>query len=121
MPYGLSFGRMHSEDAAKTLRGALQGELRLEYLRGRSSLDPIAQAAEVLLRGASGRRQLDGMQLSRLEEMPGERWAVEFRIGGQHEEVIVRRHISDTKIQVSCVGSKMEPIIDYELLEHKTA
>jgi hypothetical protein len=112
---------MHSEDAAGTLRSALRGELRLEYLRGRSSLDPIAQAAEGLLRGTNGQRQLDGMQLSRMEEMPGERWAVEFRVGEQHEEVIVQRHISDTKIQVSCVGSKMEPIIDYELLEHKTA
>lgn len=121
MPDGLSFGRMHSEDAAETLRACRRGELSLEHLRGRSSLEAVAQAAEILLREATGQGQLDGMRLAGVEELPGDQWAVQFQDGGSTQKALLQRHVSDTPIQASCVGDKLAPIVHYELLEHQTA
>jgi hypothetical protein len=121
MPYGLSLGRMHREDAAQALRAAQRGEVSLDHLRGRSSLNAVAQAAEILLRRAAGYLALKGIELIGMTPMDEDRWELEFQLGDDRMKAFVQRHVSKRMIQTSCVGEKMAPLVKYELLEQQTA
>jgi hypothetical protein len=59
LPGGVYFGRLDPAQAVRVARLALAGELDLASMRGTAGLPPLAQAAELFLRGALAATGLD--------------------------------------------------------------
>jgi (2Fe-2S) ferredoxin len=55
LPHGLVYGRLDVEAARRVIRAYEDGEVELEHLRGRTSLEPEAQARDYFARRATGR------------------------------------------------------------------
>jgi len=62
LPTGVYFGRVPPERAGELLRDHDRGVLDLQHFRGRSSLPPLVQAAEIFLRRELGERGLDALR-----------------------------------------------------------
>ncbi|MQC26091.1 MAG: hypothetical protein DWG76_01395 [Chloroflexi bacterium] len=121
MPYGLSYGHMDiAEHPAEIVGALLAGELPLENLRGRSIYDEGVQAAEGLLRAASGLRGVNELGFVEAQAVSGGEQAVRFEdAAGRTHRVRIREHVSETLAYVSCVGDKQAPLINYELIQHE--
>ena len=59
LPHGVVYGRLDAAAARRVLRSYEGGELELDHLRGRTSLEPEAQARDYFARRATGRLRLD--------------------------------------------------------------
>jgi (2Fe-2S) ferredoxin len=59
LPHGLVYGRLDFAAARRVVRAYDDGEVELEHLRGRTSLEPEAQARDYFARRATGRLRLD--------------------------------------------------------------
>ena len=59
LPHGLVYGRLDAAAARRVVRAYEAGEVELEHLRGRTSLEPEAQARDYFARRATGRLRLD--------------------------------------------------------------
>jgi (2Fe-2S) ferredoxin len=81
MPMGLYYGRVTADSAPRLVEEYLSGRVDLDHFRGRSTLAPAAQAAEILLRKRLGHLALTGLRLTGIERAP-ERWAVTFEVDG---------------------------------------
>jgi hypothetical protein len=62
LPTGVYYGRVPPDDAARVAGDHAEGLLALEYYRGRSCYQPLAQAAEIFARRELGERRLDGVR-----------------------------------------------------------
>jgi hypothetical protein len=62
LPDNLMFGRLRADSALSLAAELDAGRLPLEHLRGRCTLDPEQQAAEILLRRELGIEVLDGLR-----------------------------------------------------------
>jgi hypothetical protein len=119
MPWGLSYGRMDRGDAVKTVEILLNGGLPLEDFRGRSSYAEAGQAAEGLLRRASGIEGIEDVRLVAQRALSDNEWEFGFESrAGEPHTVQVRRVVHDEMIYASCVGDKQSPVVHYELIQH---
>jgi len=59
LPHGLVYGRLDLSAAQRVVRAYEEGRLELDHLRGRTSLEPEAQAVDYFARRATGRLGLD--------------------------------------------------------------
>ena len=59
LPHGLMYGRLDAVSARHVARAYQSGEVELDHLRGRTSLEPEAQARDYFARRATGRLSLD--------------------------------------------------------------
>ncbi len=62
LPDNLMFGRLRADSAVALAAELEAGRLPLDHLRGRCSLEPVQQAAEILLRRELGIQDLDGLR-----------------------------------------------------------
>jgi hypothetical protein len=62
LPENLMFGRVRSWNALELAAALDEGRLPLEHLRGRCSLEPEQQAAEIFVRRELGVESLDGLR-----------------------------------------------------------
>ena len=59
LPEGLVYGRLDAEAARRVVAAHREGRIVLEHFRGRSSLEPAAQAADYFARRETGRLRID--------------------------------------------------------------
>ena len=59
LPEGLVYGRLDAEAVRRVVAAHRAGRLVLEHFRGRSSLEPAAQAADFFARQATGRLRIE--------------------------------------------------------------
>jgi (2Fe-2S) ferredoxin len=59
LPHGLVYGRLDVTSARRVVNAYEEGFVELEHLRGRTSLEPEAQAVDFFARRANGRLALD--------------------------------------------------------------
>ena len=90
LPHGLVYGRLDVAAAQRVIRAHEAGEVELEHLRGRTSLEPEAQARDYFARRATGRLRLD--------ESPADELRVE-----------VTAHPLDPPRPESCNGEPKQP------------
>ncbi|MDH5492448.1 MAG: hypothetical protein OEY14_10890 [Myxococcales bacterium] len=108
LPHGLSYGRVLPAQAEALIDAHLGGELlSLVHLRGRSSLDPWAQAAEIFLRREHGGRSLAGPRHVEIEALdPGEAAPsiarVRLELDGIERSITLRRESMPVTRPPSC-------------------
>ena len=82
LPWGTVHGRLDTASAASVLAGADTGILDLDNYRGRSALQPWAQAAEIAVRRAHSIVGVEALQvegeppLAHVQAADGRRWSV---------------------------------------------
>lgn len=97
LPAGLWLGRVPPEEAPQILETLREGRIPLPYMRGRASLPPAAQAAELAIRRAEGLDRLDDVTTTARDDAEvevnasdGRRWTVSVR----HEPTARARPLS---------------------------
>jgi hypothetical protein len=120
MPYGLSFGKMDLADSFTVVEKLRGGELPLENFRGRSIYSKEIQAAESMLRSSIGLAKIDELLFTGSEEKSSDEWTVRFRnkLNEKIYTVNIKKHTSEKKAYISCIGDKQAPIVDFELLNY---
>ncbi|WP_414938277.1 sucrase ferredoxin [Amycolatopsis sp. cmx-11-51] len=78
LPHGFTFGGVRPDEAGALVHRYLRGTLGTEFLRGRSSLDQIVQAAQHHARVATGTTGIDALRLVEDVRVSGSDWRVEF-------------------------------------------
>lgn len=79
LPHGLYFGRLGPEDVVRVASSYEQGLIDLAHYRGRSSADPVVQAAEVLVRTRRAISAVEGLVLEARTNHGGGESTLEFR------------------------------------------
>ena len=67
LPEGLVYGRLDVEATRRVVADHREGRIVLEHFRGRSALEPEAQAADFFARGETGRLRIDDDPASELD------------------------------------------------------
>jgi len=108
LPDALCFGRLDARSALALASELEEGRLPLENLRGRTTLEPEQQAAEILIRRALGLIRIE--DLKHLE-------ATEFELAdGRRATARLRAHELEPQ-RVSCRDDKVETSTRWELEE----
>jgi hypothetical protein len=76
-PEGLLYGRMTAADAPTIVEARAHGEVEAAWLRGRTSLTNVVQAAEAFARESTGDRRIDAFRLVG-ERRTGDGWTVDL-------------------------------------------
>jgi hypothetical protein len=109
-PHGLCFGRVPAARGPEAVAAYEDGEIALDYLRGRAGEPPAAQAADVLVRRRLGLRGLDDVAV---EAVDGDE--VVLRTPTGRLRALVARHESEPR-PISC-GDEPEAVPRYELVD----
>jgi hypothetical protein len=119
LPHGAVYGRVDAASTGALVKAAASGELHdLESLRGRSCYPRPAQAAEVMLRRATGALAVDALKLLTCEAADGERWRVCFSgPDGDHALELVRERLR-VPVLGSCGDEAPEPAYALRLVDH---
>lgn len=106
LPQGLTYGSLGPEEATRVVAAAEAGQLDLDTLRGRSSLPPAAQAAEVFARRHRGERTVDAIRVLRVEGADGgpggEDVAVALEVAGDPFVVHLRHEALGVELLTGC-------------------
>lgn len=111
LPHGICYGRVGAEHAERIALSHLRGEIfDLDHLRGRTSYDAAAQAADTFLRRRlGGERTIDAVRHAATERTGDERWTVHFLAGGAEHAVKIARETTGATRPSSC-GDEPEPV-----------
>lgn len=103
LPAGLSYGRVTADSAVEIAEATAAGRVVLSHLRGRTSYDGPAQAAEIELLGRLGRDTVDALTLVGVEAAAPDsgQQEVTFRHAGGEVTVQVTA-IDEPPIRQSC-------------------
>lgn len=105
LPYGLTYGSLGPEEAARVVAAAEAGELDLDTLRGRSSLPPAAQAAEVFARRAADERRDGAVRVVHVDgpsEDAGGKATVLLEVDGRPVSVRLRHEPLGAELLTGC-------------------
>lgn len=80
-PHGLLYGQVNASDAIRIVTDYSAGDVTPEFLRGRTSLPNVVQAAEAIARERHGDTAIDAVTLLGAEKR-GEVWTVAFGRNG---------------------------------------
>ncbi|MBB0232889.1 sucrase ferredoxin, partial [Streptomyces calidiresistens] len=72
LPHGYAYGRMTGPAVKAVVEAVRDGRVVTEGCRGRSAWDPLGQAAELAVRGTTGERGADALEVFALAPEPGE-------------------------------------------------
>jgi hypothetical protein len=103
LPAGVQLGRVEAADAPSLVARALAGRIDLEHYRGRTTYEPVVQAAELAVRRATG---LDGVDELRVEVSDGE--AVSFTTWNGDRHAAVVEETTGPSVPASC-GAEPAP------------
>ncbi len=107
VPDNLSFARLDVPAALALVEALDAGRLPLEHFRGRTSLTPEQQAAEILLRRELGVVELDGVR-----HVEG----TTFAVADERTAIVVVRSEELPPVRQSCRDDKVEPPLRWELV-----
>src|SRR5439155_15509297 len=102
LPQGVVLGRVMARDASTVAATVHTGRIPLEHYRGRSGLQPVAQAAEAVLREQLGLTGIGDVELEGVDES-----VVRLRAGGASH--VLRVHEESAPPIVTSCGGEPEP------------
>jgi hypothetical protein len=108
LPDGLCFGRLDARSAVGLAAELESGRLPLDHLRGRTALEPEAQAAEILVRRELGLTRLDDVR-----HVEGTTFEL---ADGRRATARLHGHVLEPQ-RVSCRDDKVEAATRWELEE----
>jgi hypothetical protein len=110
-PEGLLYGRMTAAEAPALLESHARGEVEPQWLRGRTSLTNVAQAAESFARETTGDRRIAAFAV--LSETPtDDGWLVEFDHDGARLAVEVAARLSEPLLS-TCAAIVAAPVREF--------
>jgi hypothetical protein len=120
-PEGLYYGRLSSADTTRLTTATYQGKILLGHFRGRSSYNPVIQAAESHLRTWQDAVQFGRFKFQKAREVGEDHWQVFFK--DIHEMAVCQLDLridpaSDQDFQ-SCKGDKQVYSLFFELVDYK--
>ena len=110
-PEGLLYGRMTAADAPSILESHARGEVEPLWLRGRTSLTNVAQAAESFAREATGDRRIDAFTVL-AETVTDDGWLVSLDHNGQPQEIGVAATLSQPLLS-TCAAVVAAPVREF--------
>lgn len=114
-PEGLLYGRMTAAEAPALIESHARGEVEPQWLRGRTSLTNVAQAAESFARETTGDRRIAAFTV--LDERPTEGgWLVEFDYDGERLSVGVAATMSEPLLS-TCAAIVAAPVREFVRLD----
>ena len=119
LPHGLYYGRLDGDSAGLMLGAAHDGNVLPEFLRGRSSISPAAQAAQHFAHAELGRLGVDDLLPVQEEQVEPGTWRVVLRDRGGEAAVTVRRTRDGLAEQLTCqaLAPSVAPIWDLLRIE----
>lgn len=112
-PEGLLYGRMTAGEAHHVVESQALGEVEPEWLRGRTSVSNVVQAAQAFAREATGERRIAALApLS--ETSAGDEWVVELDHDGRVITVRVATTASVALLS-TCAATAAAPVREYKL------
>ncbi|AFM14880.1 hypothetical protein Mycch_0052 [Mycolicibacterium chubuense NBB4] len=114
LPKGLCYGRVDSTDAAGLVRLYLDGRLDDAFLRGRTSLPHVVQAAQHFARQATGEDRIDALAPLEVDHREG-RTRVLLQHDPQPVEVVVRDRLTEPLLS-QCSASVPGRVRTFELV-----
>ena len=110
-PEGLLYGRMTAAEAPALIESRARGEVEPQWLRGRTSLTNVAQAAESFARDTTGDRRINAFTV--LAEKPtADGWLVEFDHRGEKLSVGVAATMSEPLLS-TCAAVVAAPVREF--------
>ena len=108
-PQGLLYGRMTAAEAPLVLEAHARGEVEPQWLRGRTSLTNVVQAAEAFARDATGDRRIDAFH--GVEHRTDDGWTVDFgRLTVSLESTMSEPMLS------TCAAVQLAPVREFALV-----
>jgi hypothetical protein len=106
LPHGLYYGQVPPERAREVVCRYDHGRLCLQWLRGRSSLPTVLQAAQHFARTATGETGVDSHPPVHCEQTGPDEWEVRLAMpGAQPLTVVVRDRMQLTEEPLSCAAT----------------
>lgn len=115
LPEGLCYGRVDSTDSAGLVRLYLDRRLDNRYLRGRTCLPHVVQAAQYFAREALGEDRIDALSPLRVQHLEGGIHHVELAADPEPVEVVVAEEMSEP-LQSMCRASVRGRVRTYVLV-----
>ncbi len=119
LPEGLCYGRVDSTDSAGLVRLYLDRRLDHRYLRGRTCLPHVVQAAQHFAREALGEDRIDAFSPLRVEHTAGGTHRVELAADPNPVEVVVAEEMSEPLLSM-CRASVRGRVRTYVLVSVKS-
>ncbi len=113
LPHGFTFGGLRPEGASGIVRQYLHGTLDPGFLRGRSSFEPIVQAAQHHARMATGATGVDALRLVEHVRDRDSGWRVEF--AEPSCTVYLRERFIPANRSLTCASAPVSRIRVFEL------
>jgi len=110
-PEGLLYGRMTAAEAPALIEAHARGEVEPRWLRGRTSLPNVVQAAEAFARESTGDHAIDAFTLVSETTTEGG-WAVEFDRSGEYLTVEVAASLSEPLLS-TCSAIVAAPVREF--------
>lgn len=114
LPDGLVYGRVTPEAVEDILDA---GHIRLDNLRGRSSFEPPAQAAEAFLRRQTGQMASGGLSLLDLAGTGEAHWSVTLTLDGRPYVVRVEQRPAGYATYASCGDEQPKDVQEFRLID----
>ncbi|MCU1455731.1 MAG: sucrase ferredoxin [Acidimicrobiales bacterium] len=102
LPHGDYFGRLDGENAVQAVAEIEAGRLPLEHFRGRATLSPFAQAAEIGARRQRGDAALDPVEIASEEEVDRATRLIVVRLHDAELELRVTRWHPEPPALLTC-------------------
>lgn len=110
-PHGLLYGAVPADEADGIVAAHAAGDVDPRYLRGRTALTTVAQAAEAFARDRSGERAIDAYRV--ISERPHPHgWTVVLKHAGGRVEVEVGERMSDPLLS-TCAATEAHPVREF--------
>ncbi|MBI2703385.1 MAG: sucrase ferredoxin [Mycobacterium sp.] len=119
LPEGLCYGRVDSTDSAGLVRLYLDRRLDNRYLRGRTCLPHVVQAAQYFAREALGEDRIDALSPLRVQHLEGGIHHVELAADPEPVEVVVAEEMSEP-LQSMCRASVRGRVRTYVLVSMRS-
>lgn len=112
-PQGLLYGRMNSAEAHEVIEAHERGEVVPQWLRGRTSLTNVAQAAQAFARESTGITSIAALDPRNERRVDGG-WAVDFDVDGRTLTVDVVPTMSEPLLS-TCAATVASPVREFAL------
>lgn len=115
-PHGINYGRIEPDDVAAMTAAYQNGEIALEYLRGRACYDRPTQAADALLRQRHHLTHVDHVQFIASDMTGANEWAMQFRVKGETQNIRLQKVTTDVEIYTSCSNNETAFLEEFRLV-----
>jgi hypothetical protein len=116
-PHGVHYGQIPPDKISAVMEEYQNGNVVLDFYRGRVCYEPQVQAAEHLWREETGVTSLPGMEIGSARELGENEWEIEVRSANSSKavEMGILREFSEQVIPITCSGSKRQRMSSFRL------